>query len=281
MQRLAGSVPPSSLVLLSSFAVQLGTAVSKSLFDSLGSIGTAFVCKLLAAALLLAIERPSLRSRPLSGYGLIMLLGLAIAGMSLSIYGAIERIPMGIASTLEFVGPLGVAVIGSRRLLDWLWVGLAATGVVLLSPLSMALDPVGVGLALLSGACWAVVILVSVPVGQAFPKRTGLALALAVATVLLAVPGIAQGGSALLNPTVPLIGLAAAFLGTLLPYSLEFAALKRMPPRIFGVLISIEPAIAALVGLLVLHEQLSFQSLVAIVLVTLAAIGVTLTAKQN
>jgi inner membrane transporter RhtA len=280
-RRVAGSIPPSSLVLLSSFAVQLGTAVAKSLFEGLGPIGAAFVCKLFAALLLIAIERPQLRSRAWSDYLLIALLGLSIAGMSLSFYGAIARIPIGIASALEFTGPLGVAILGSRRLLDWLWVGLAITGVILLSPLtSAALDPIGVVLALLSGGCWALFILVSAPAGQAFPKGTGLALAMIIATLMLAAPGIDQAEMALFHPSVPIIGLAAAFLGTVLPYSLEFAALKRMPPRIFGVLISIEPAIATLVGFLVLHEQLGLRSLVAIVLVTLAAIGVTLT-KNN
>lgn len=286
-RQVTGSIPPSGLVLLSSFAVQLGAVLTKSLFDSLGTVGAAFVCKLFAALLLLCIEYPQLRqlqlrTRSLRDYWLIALLGVSIAGMSLSIYAALDRIPMGVASTLEFVGPLGVAIIGSRRLLDWFWVALASVGVLLLSPLATtALDPLGVLLALLSGACWAVYILISAPAGRAFPKGAGLALGLAVAAIMLAVPGIHQSGAALFHPFVPLIGIAAGFLGTVLPYSLEYAALKRMPARIFGILISIEPAIAALVGLVVLHEQLGLRSLIAIVLVTLAAIGVTLTARQR
>jgi inner membrane transporter RhtA len=282
LQRLGGAIPPSSLILLSSFAIQIGTVVAKSLFDSLGSVGAAFVCKAFAAILLLCLWRPRLRHHSYSDYALIGLLGLTIAGMSLTIYGAIERIPLGIASTLEFVGPLMVAVIGSRRLLDLVWVTLATTGVLLLAPLgSSSLDWVGVVLALLSAGFWASYILVSGPAGRAFPGGAGLALAMVVAALLLLPAGVAQGGVALLNPMVFGVGFGAAFLGTAVPYSLEYAALKKMPPRMFGVLISIEPAIAALVGFIFLKEQLEWRTLLAIVLVTSAAIGVTLFGKRD
>jgi inner membrane transporter RhtA len=284
VQLLVPSIPPSGLVLLSCFAVQFGVATAKSLFETIGAIGTGFLCNAIATLFLLAAERRQLRSlsRNPRDYGSILLLGIAIAGMTLAIYSAVNRIPMGLASTLEFVGPLAVALLGSRRLLDLLWVGLAATGILLLTPVSGgAMDLTGVLLALLSGGFWACYILLSVPAGRIFPKGAGLALAMTVASVILAVPGIAQAGTALLHPVVLLLAILAAFLGKFLPYSLEYTALKRMPPRVFGVLMSIEPAIAALVGLAVLHEQLNLQSLTAIVLVIVAAMGATLLGRQN
>lgn len=281
VQQLTGAVPPSFLVLLSCFAVQTGSAMTKSLFASLGSMGAALVCKGFAAVLLLVLVRPQWRHHRVFDYLLIGGMGLAIASMSLAFYGAIDRIPLGIASTIEFIGPLGVAVIGSRRLLDLLWVGLAASGVLLLAPFSGAsLDPMGILLALLSAVCWAAYILLSVPLGRCFPGKAGLAMAMAGATVFLAIPGVNQAGAAILHPHLLAIGLVVAILGTVVPYSLEFTALKRMPARIFGVLLSIEPAIAALVGLVFLGEMLEFRTLIAIGLVTSAAIGVTLSGRR-
>jgi inner membrane transporter RhtA len=278
---LGGVVPPSGFVLLSSFSAQVGAALAKSLFETLGTIGAVFICRLLAALLLLLVHRPRLRQHCWHEYVLVWLMGLAVAGMGLAFYGAIERIPLGLASTIEFVGPLGIALLGSRRLLDLIWVLVAAVGVVLLSPIGGAvIDPTGVALALLSAACWAIYILISVPVGRIFSSGTGLALAIAAATVLLAPIGVAQAGTALVNPMVLMVGVAVACLGNVVPYSLEFAALKRVPARIFGVLMSIEPAIAALVGFLFLGEQLGMHEVAAIGLVSLAAIGVTITGRS-
>lgn len=276
-QRLTGSIPPAGLVLLSSFAVQIGTVVAKSLFETLGSVGAAFLCKVVASVLLLAIWRPRLhQQRTWLDYGLLGILGLSMAGMSLGFYGAIERIPMGVASTLEFIGPLGVAILGSRRSLDVLWVALAGMGVFLLAPISGAqLDVMGVLLAIASAGCWAIYILMSGHVGRAFRGGEGLALAVAIATVILMPAGVSQAGAALLEPWVWVVGVAAAVLGTVVPYSMEYAALKRLPPRLFGVLMSIEPAIAALVGFLFLGEQLGLRSLIAVMLVTISAIGAT------
>lgn len=275
-QRITGSIPPTGLVLLSSFAVQIGTVMAKSLFETLGAVGAAFLCKAVASVLLLAVWRPRLNQRTWLDYGLLGILGLSIAGMSLSFYGAIDRIPMGVASTLEFTGPLGVAVLGSRRSLDILWVSLAGAGVFLLAPISGAqLDPMGVILALVSAGCWAIYILMSGHVGRAFRGGEGLALSIAIATVILMPAGIAQSGTALLTPWVWVVGIGAAVLGTVVPYSMEYAALKRLPPRLFGVLMSIEPAIAALVGFLFLGEQIGLRSMIAVMLVTISAIGAT------
>jgi inner membrane transporter RhtA len=187
-----------------------------------------------------------------------------------------------VASTLEFIGPLGVSIIGSRRPLDLLWVALASAGVFLLAPIhGTNLDPVGIGFALLSGLCWAGYILLSAPVGRTMPGGGGLAIGITVAALLMAPFGVSQGGMALLNPWVLGIGVAAGLLTTVVPYSLEFVALRRMSPRVFGVLMSVEPAIAALVGLLFLQETLEVRSLVAIALVITAAIGATLYGRQG
>lgn len=272
-----GSVPPSSLVLLSSFIIQISNIFAKSLFASLGSVGTTFLCKAIAAVLLVAIARPQWQGHSRRTYWILGAMGLSMAGMGLSYLGAIDRIPLGVASTLEFLGPLGVSLIGSRKRLDLVWVGLAAAGILLLNPIATTtLDPLGVMLALSSGLCWACYIFSSGAIARSLPGGNGLSLAMVIATVILFVPGVASGGTALLNPTVLLIGVAAACLGTVLPYTLEFEAVRRMPPRVFGVLVSIEPAIAALVGFLFLHETLTLQTLMATVLVTTAAIGVTL-----
>jgi inner membrane transporter RhtA len=279
---IGNSIPPTCQVLLSSFVVQIGMALSKILFEALGSSGAAFLCKGIGAVLMLLILRPRLTGHRWQAYGVVGLFGLSIACMNLAIYAAIDRIPLGVASTLEFIGPLGVSIVGSRRPLDLLWVALAAAGVFLLAPIhGTNLDPVGIGFALLSGLCWAGYILLSAPVGRAMPGGAGLAIGITVSALFMAPMGISQGGMALLNPWILIVGVAAGLLTTVVPYSLEFVALRRMSTRIFGVLMSIEPAIAALVGLLFLHETLDIQSLVAIVLVITAAIGATLYGRRG
>jgi inner membrane transporter RhtA len=205
--------------------------------------------------------------------------------MNLSFYLAIDRIPLGIAVTLEFVGPLGVAVLGSRRLLDGLWAALAAVGIVLLAPLNVLgnsdLDPVGVAFALLAGCLWACYILLSARVGGAFPGGTGLVLSLAVGTVVLLPVGMADAGYALLDPWLLLAGLGVALLSSAVPYSLEMQALRRLPTRVFGVLMSLEPAVATLIGFAVLNELLDLRAVAAVVLVTAAAAGASLFASQG
>jgi inner membrane transporter RhtA len=203
--------PPTVLVLLSIGSVQLGAAIAKGLFDSLGPGGTVFLRISLAALVLLLLWRPKLGGYGRREYGFAVAFGLVLAGMNLSFYLAIDRIPLGIAVTLEFVGPLGVAVLGSRRLLDGLWAALAAVGIVLLAPLNVLgnsdLDPVGVAFALLAGCLWACYILLSARVGGAFPGGTGLVISLVVGTVVLLPVGMADAGYALLDPWLLLAGL--------------------------------------------------------------------------
>jgi inner membrane transporter RhtA len=264
-------------VLFSIGSVQLGAAIAKGLFDELGPTGTVLLRVGFAALALLVLWRPSVRGFARGGYLIAVLFGLALGAMNLSLYLALDRIPLGVAVTLEFVGPLGVAVAGSRRLLDLLWAMLAAAGVLLLAPLDFLggsdLDPVGVVLALLAGLFWASYILLSARTGSAFPGGTGLVIALCVATVALLPVGISGGGAALLDPGLLLAGFAVAMLSSAIPYSFELEALRKLPARVFGVLMSLEPAVAALVGFVVLGERLGGRAIAAIVLVTAAAAG--------
>jgi inner membrane transporter RhtA len=273
----AGAVPPMGLVLLSIFSVQLGAAIAKGLFDQLGPAGTVFLRVGFAALVLLLLWRPRLGGHARGGYLVAVLFGLTLAAMNFSLYGALDRIPLGVAVTLEFVGPLGVAVAGSRRVLDLLWVVLAASGIVLLAPLDVLggteLDPVGVALALLAGCLWAAYILLSARTGSIFPGGTGLVIALCVGTVALVPVGIAGGGAALLDPKLLLTGFAVAMLSSAIPYSFELEALRKLPASVFGVLMSLEPAVAALVGFVVLGERLGMRALAAVLLVTVAAVG--------
>ena len=273
----AGAVPPTGLVLLSLGSVQFGAAIAKGLFDELGPAGTVFLRFGLAALALLVLWRPSLKGHARRSYLVAVVFGLALAAMNFTFYFALDRIPLGIAVTLEFVGPLGVAVAGSRRLLDLLWAALAAAGILLLAPLNVFgevdLDPAGVALALLAGCFWAAYILLSARTGSVFPGGTGLVIALCVGTVVLAPVGISSGGLALLDPRLLLAGFGVAMLSSAIPFSLELEALRKLPARVFGVLMSLEPAVAALLGFVVLGERLGTRSLAAIVLVTVAAAG--------
>lgn len=278
-------VPPSVLVMFSVASVQFGAAIAKTLFDSLGPGGTVFVRITFAALVLVLLVRPRLRGHGRTGYLVAGLFGLALAAMNLSFYMAIDRIPLGVAVTLEFVGPLGVAVAGSRRVLDLLWVVLAAAGILLLAPLGlfggMDLDPVGVAFALLAGCLWASYIFLSARTGSAFPGGTGLVIALCVGTVVLCPFGIADAGYALLDPKLLLAGFGVAMLSSAIPFSLELEALRKIPARVFGVLMSLEPAVAALAGLFLLGERLGMRAVAAVVFVTVAAAGASLFARSD
>jgi inner membrane transporter RhtA len=267
-------VPPTLLVLAAVSSVQFGAALAKTLFDEIGSGATVFL-RMAAAALVLAlIWRPPLRGHSARDVRLVLVFGFVLGAMNLAFYASIDRIPLGIAVTFEFVGPLGVAVFGSRRPLDLLWVGLAAAGILLLSDFgSGGLDSAGVALALLAGAFWAAYILISVRVGEAFPGGSGLALAMVVATLPLAPIGIAEAGSELWVPSILLVGAGVGIMSSAIPYTLELEALRRMPAGVFGVLMSLEPGVAALAGFLLLGEGLVAREIAAISLVVAASAG--------
>ncbi len=263
------------LVLVAVTSLQVGAAYAVTLFDDLGPGGAALGRLGLAAVVLLAVWRPRVRGHPPADLRTAFLFGLTLGGMNLCIYESIHRIPLGVAVTIEFVGPLAVAVAGSRRALDGVWVVLAAAGVLLLADGGggAPLDALGVGFALAAGALWAAYILLSARTGRAFPGGRGLALAMIPAVVLVAPAGIADAGAALLRPE--LLGALAvvALASSVIPYSLELEALRRLPARVFGVLMSAEPAVAALAGLVVLGQQLAARDWVAIGLVVCASVG--------
>lgn len=276
---MPGAVPPVGLVMLGILSVQVGAAFAKSLFPVLGSHGTVFLRLAFAALILMIFWRPRLRGHTGREYLLVLVFGLIFAAMNTTFYASLDRLPLGVAVTVEFVGPLGVAVFGSRKLLDLLWALLAAGGIVLLTPLSgmggEQIDLLGLGLALFAGLCWAAYIIVSVRVGRSFPGGNGLALGTALGAVLAAPLGIWEGGPQLLDWPILATGAAVALLSSVLPYSFELEALRKLPARVFGVLMSIEPAMAAIVGFVVLGEALGAREMVALGLITAASIGAT------
>ena len=277
-RRATPPVPAPLLVLGGIASVQLGAAVAEHLFGRVGSGGTVLLRLLVAALVLCALTRPGPRALSSRQALLVVLFGAVLAVMNGSFYAAIDRIPLGVAVTVELSGPLLVAVAGSRRWLDGLWVALAGTGVALLthggggeSP-----SPAGVGLAALAGACWAGYILLSKRVGRSFAGHDGLALATVVGAALMLPIGVAQGGRELLDWRVLAVGVVVGLLSSAIPYSLELEALRWLPARVFGVFMSLEPAVAALVGLVVLGERLLAREVVAIALVSAAASGAAL-----
>jgi inner membrane transporter RhtA len=271
-------VPPPGLVLVGIGSVQVGAAFATKLFVHLGPAGTVLLRVLFAAIVLWAIWRPRPRAHTTRELRLAALFGLSLALMNLSFYEAIERIHLGIAVTLEFVGPLGVALAGSRSRLDFLWALLAAAGVALLGGFG-APNLGGVLFALAAGGFWAGYILLNARVGRAFPGGGGLAMAMAVATVPMIPLGIADAGSELLHPELVAAGFAVAMLSSVVPYSLELEALRRIRPQLFGVLMSLEPAMAALAGLIVIGQGLSALDVVGIALVVAASAGATVGAR--
>ncbi len=276
------SIPPPVLVFLSIISVQLGAAIAKSLFQAIGSGGTVFLRVGFAAIALLLVWRPPLREYTRANYALVVLFGLTIAGMNSAFYAAIARIPLGIAVTLEFVGPLGIAVAASRSRRDLLWAAFAVAGVALLAPIgNVMIDPLGVGLALLAGGCWAAYILLTVRVGRTFTGGVGLALSMSVAALVLIPLGVASGRGMLLDPKVLLMGVGVAVLSTIIPFSLELEALRQLPAHVFGVLMSLEPAIAALVGFVVLKETIGLRALIALALIMVASGGVSFFQKHT
>ena len=272
--------PPVLLVLGAVGSVQFGSALAATLFDEVGPVGASFVRILVAAVVLLALWRPRVRGHTAGELALAAGFGLVLAAMNTCFYLALDRIPLGIAVTLEFVGPLGVAVLASRRRLDLVWVALAGMGIALITGSDVGgLDAVGVVLALTAGMLWGTYILMGVRVGRAFPGGRGLALAMAVGAVVMIPPGLASAGGRLDDPSVWAIGAAVAVLSSVIPYSFELEALRSLSPTVFGVLMSLEPAVAALAGFLVLDQSLSALEGLAIALVVAASIGVTLTAR--
>ncbi|MDG5975000.1 hypothetical protein H010_07041 [Hydrogenophaga taeniospiralis CCUG 15921] len=264
-------------------ALGIGTSFAKQLFPQVGSLGTTALRVGFSALLLLLIWRPW--RWPLSKADAKSLLryGVALGCMNLMFYQSLQSIPFGVAVAIEFSGPLAVAFFTSRQRIDTLWIALAAAGLGLLLPLGhdvSSLDPVGVGFALGAAVCWATYILFGKKVGHLHAGHS-VALGLTMAAITVVPFGIWHAGSALLQPGILLVGLGVAAVSSAIPISLEMVALKRLTPAAFGVMTSMEPAVAALLGLLMLGEQLTGLQWLAVMLVMGAAAGSAATAKPD
>jgi inner membrane transporter RhtA len=262
------------LVLASIVSVQCGSALATSLFDEIGTAGAVFLRALLGALALLALTRGAPLRRREWPHRDIVLLGVTVAAVNIFFYAALDRLPLGITVTLEFVGPLGVALFGSRRRRDLLWALLAAIGIVLLSGGGEEnVDALGVALALTAGLFWAAYILQSARVGALDPGIGGATMAAVISALLVAPLGIAQGDGEIFTASHLLIGAAVGILSTTVPYVFEMEALRRLPQAVFGVLMSLEPAVAAAIGFLALSQNLTTQEVLAIALVVIASAG--------
>jgi inner membrane transporter RhtA len=268
------------LVLAAGTSIQLGAAFAVTLFEEVGPGGAVFLRLLFAAAMLLVVWRPSVRGQEPGSLRVALLFGLVLGAMNWTFYEALDRIPLGVCVTLEMIGPLSVAVLGSRRPRDLAWVGLAAFGVLLLAnPSTSDLDLVGVLLAFVAGTLWGCYILLSARTGRLFSGGHGLALAMVAAAAVTLPAGIAQGGSELLSPGMLAAGALVALACSVVPYSLEMEALRRLPEGVFGVMMSLEPGLAAMSGYLILDQDLKTVDFVAIVLVIAASAGAALTTR--
>ncbi|GEB57667.1 EamA family transporter [Streptomyces gardneri] len=265
---------PVALVVAGGLSVQFGSAVAVLLMPRAGALGVVTLRLVLAAVVLLAVCRPKVRGYSRADWGTVVAFGTAMAGMNILFYQAADRIPLGAAVTLEVLGPLILSVVASRRVANLLWAGIALGGVVLLSGGGFdRLDPVGAAFALAAGAMWAAYIVFSARTGRRFPQADGLALAMAFGAVLSLPLGIAEAGDKLLVPSTVLLGLGVALMSSVLPYTLELLALRRLPAPTFAILMSLEPAIAAAAGFLILSQALSVVDALAIALVIAASMG--------
>ena len=266
-----------------------GTSLAKGLFPFVGAEGTTTYRLVFSTLLLMAFWRPWRRPWTWADVPILVLFGATLGLMNLLFYNAIKTVPFGLAIAVEFTGPLAVALWSSKKPLDFVWIVLAVAGMGLILPLgnasgvdiqAAAIDPVGIAYALGAGACWAIYIVV----GQRVADRIGAfatPMGMLVAALLVTPVGISVAGSSLLNPEWMLAGLGIALLSSAIPYSLEMYSLKHLPKQTFSILLSLEPAVGALAGWLVLSEQLSTQQLGAIGLIMAASMGSAMTAGQR
>ncbi|EFL40764.1 integral membrane protein [Streptomyces griseoflavus Tu4000] len=270
-----GSLGPVGLVLAGGVSVQFGGALAVTLMPRAGALGVVTLRLLVAAIVLMVLCRPKLRGHSRTDWGTVIVFGVAMAAMNGLFYQSVARIPLGPAVTLEVLGPLALSVLASRRAVNLVWAGLALAGVFLLGGGGGfdSLDPLGVVFALAAGAMWAAYIVFSARTGRRFPQADGLALAMAVAAVLFLPLGIVESGTKLLDPTTFALGAAVAVLSSVLPYTLELLALRRLPASTFAILMSLEPALAATAGFLILDQALSTAQAAAIALVIAASMG--------
>jgi inner membrane transporter RhtA len=278
---LIARAPSGALVVGAIASIQFGAALAATLFQRIGPGGTVSLRLAFGSLVLIAVWRPAVRGRDPRELALAVVFGLVLGAMNLSFYESLHRIPLGIAVALEFVGPLTVALLGSRRPLDLLWVGLAAGGILALTRTgSHPLSGLGVGLALLAGVFWGLYIILNARLGRVYEGASGLALAMCVATVAVFPAGVLEGGGHLLDGESLLLGAAVGLLSSAIPYTFEVEALRRIAPPVFGVLMSLEPAVAALAGLIVLGQRLALRELIGIALVVAASVGASRRARE-
>ncbi|BDM70302.1 membrane protein [Streptomyces nigrescens] len=267
-------MPAPGLVMGGVLGLQCGAALTTRLYPVVGPAGVVSLRLCLAAVVLTALWRPGLRWDRTT-LGVAAAAGTLLAVHHLSYYEAVDRLPLGAATTMEFLGPFAIALFGSRRAADLLWACLAAAGVVLLSHSGIPLDTAGLACALLAGCCWGGYILVGKRLAERVPDGRGLALAVTWGALLSLPYGIAQAGSRLLEPTTLALAAVVAILSSVLPYTFHLEALRRLPPRTFGVLTSLEPAVGALIGLVLLGQHLAVPQWAGVLAVALASIGAT------
>ncbi|HSE09006.1 MAG TPA: EamA family transporter [Nocardioidaceae bacterium] len=269
------------LVIGGIVSVQVGAAIAKDLFHLIPPTAMVWLRLVTSAVILVAIARPRLRGRSAADWRVALAFGVSLLTMNWAIYQSFARIPLGIAVTIEFLGPLTVAVLGSRRPRDLVWVLLAGAGVALLGASPGDLTLAGVLFALLAAASWAAYILLSASTGRRWPGISGLAVASVVGAVVLAPPAVLEAGSALLDPKILALGVAVGLLSSVIPYSFELTALRRISPRVFGVLMSLEPAAAALAAMVLLSEFLTPLQWAAVACVVAASVGATRSAEPS
>jgi inner membrane transporter RhtA len=277
----SGRAASVALVLLAAISIQSGAAVAISLFDRVGPAGAVLLRNALAVPVLFALWRPRIAERSASDLRLALAFGVALGLMNLSIYAAIDRLPLGVAITVEALGPLGVVVVTGRGPLSLLWAGLAGLGVVALAgPFGGSLDGLGLVFASLAACAWAAYILLGQRLGRVYPGASGLTIGVAIAALIQLPTGIASGGADLVAPEVLAVALVVAALSTVVPYAAEIEALRRLPAATFGVLMSLEPAVAAVIGLIALDQGLDTGEVIGISLVVAASVGAIRTAPM-
>jgi len=275
------NIPPIYAVLLAIISVQCGAAIAKTLFPTIGAAGTASIRIGISAIILLLAYRPNLKNITPQQWKIVIPYGLSLGAMNLIFYLAIERIPIGLAVTLEFIGPLLVAIIGSKRLVDYCWVLLAAVGIALIAPwTNNRMDYLGVLFALLAGGLWASYIVLGGKISKIMNDGQAVSTGMLFAALLILPFGFYENGLANLTPKLFGMGIALALLSSAIPFTLEMKALGQLPPRTFSILMSLEPAAASICAFIFLGEDLKFYEIMAVVCVVIASAGSTLTAKR-
>jgi inner membrane transporter RhtA len=274
-------IPAVPAVLLSIISFQCGAALAKGIFPVLGAVATSSLRIVLSAVILVIFNRPNIRNLTRAQWKAVALYGLTLGAMNIIFYMAIARIPLGLGVALEFIGPLVLALSGSKRIVDFLWVVLAAAGIILIEPWgNKAVDVIGVILALVAGVFWAVYILIGGHISQIMDGRKAVTIGMIFASALVLPIAIADGLLSHLKPGIFVSGLGLALLSSAIPFTLEMGALRKIPAKTFSILMSLEPAVAAMSGLVFLHEYLSFYEWLAVGLIVVASAGATLTKKK-